>query len=363
MEGVSGPAARTGVSMTGIPAGTGNPERSRATAIWLAVVAAAILAMVMVGGATRATGSGLSITQWKPVSGVIPPLSHQDWQRMFALYKATSQYQLLNQGMTLAAFKAIFWWEWSHRMLGRFLGVVFVVPFAILLARRRIPRRLIGRCVVLFMLGGLQGAVGWWMVESGLEFRTSVAPERLAAHLGLALLLFAAAIWTALDAWFGSPISPEKGRLSRAADVFLAAVYVQCLLGALVAGNHSGLANADWPLMSGRILPTDYWQGDFWTTFVHGLAATQLNHRLWAYGLFAGCVALALAARRTQDRQAQTLTLLILVALSAQLALGVATLLLTVPLPLALAHQFTAATILALATAFAWETRRANLVL
>lgn len=349
--------------MTEFPVRTDNPERSRATALWLAAVAAIILAMVMVGGATRATGSGLSITQWKPVSGVIPPLGHQDWEQLFALYRATPQYRLVNQGMSLTDFKTIFWWEWGHRLLGRLLGVVFLGPFLILLALRRLPRRLVGRCVGLFVLGGAQGAVGWWMVESGLEDRTSVAPERLATHLGLALLLFAASIWTALDAWFGPPASQGRGRLAQASGVFLAAVYLQCLLGALVAGNHAGLANADWPMMSGRLVPADYWQGGVWATLVHGLAATQFNHRLWAYGLFAGGVSLAIACLRGPGRAARALALAILAALVVQIALGAATLLLTVPLPLALAHQFTAAVILALATALAWSARRIPQVL
>ena len=336
-------------------------ETSRAAAVWLATVAILILAMVIVGGAARATGSGLSITQWKPVSGVIPPLSQNDWERLFALYRAIPQYRLLNPDMSLPAFKAIFWWEWSHRMLGRLLGVVFLIPFVVLLARRRLPRRLIGRCIGLFVLGGIQGAVGWWMVESGLEFRTSVAPERLAVHLGLALLLFSACIWTALDAWFG-PTAAQKGRggLARASGMFFAAVYLQCLLGALVAGNRAGLANADWPLMSGRLFPTDYWQGGVLASLVHGLAATQFNHRLLAYCLFAGGIGLAMAFRRERDRAGRALVVAILAALALQIGLGVTTLLLTVPLPLALAHQFTAAAILALATALVWTTRRSN---
>src|SRR5258708_21429913 len=165
---------------------------SRPAAIWLIAVAALVLAMVVVGGATRATGSGLSITQWTPVSGVIPPLSRAAWEQVFQLYRATPQYQLLNHGMTLAQFQTIYWWEWAHRLLGRLVGVFFAAPFFLLLALRLVPRWLVWRCVLLFALGALQGLVGWWMVKSGLEGRTSVAPERLAVHLGLALLLFAA---------------------------------------------------------------------------------------------------------------------------------------------------------------------------
>jgi cytochrome c oxidase assembly protein subunit 15 len=327
-------------------------RRSRATAVWLVVVAALILAMVVVGGATRVTGSGLSITQWKPVSGVIPPLGDVAWERMFALYQATPQYRLINRGMDLGQFQGIFWWEWSHRLLGRLLGLAFFAPFVVLLALRRVPRRLIGPCLLLFALGALQGLVGWWMVKSGLEARTSVAPERLATHLGLALALFVAVIWTALEAWSGP--AARTGRSPRwmwVSSLFLATVFIQCLLGALVAGNHAGLVDADWPLMAGRIIPADYWRGSLWASIVHGAAATQFNHRLWAYGLLAAGLALAIARRGP-------LTLAMAGLLLVQVGLGIAALLLTVPLPLAILHQFTAAIILALATTLAWRARR-----
>jgi cytochrome c oxidase assembly protein subunit 15 len=330
--------------------------------VWLFAVAFVILAMVIVGGATRATGSGLSITQWRPVSGVIPPLRDRDWEQLFALYKATPQYRVVNQGMSLAAFKTIFWWEWGHRLLGRILGVVFLVPFLGLLATRRLPRRLIGRCLVLFTLGGLQGLVGWWMVQSGLEFRTSVAPERLAIHLGLALLLYSAAIWTALDAWAGPPRSPPVGPSIWPGAAFLAAIYLQCLLGALVAGNHAGLANADWPMMSGRFVPSDYWQGGLWSTFAHGLAATQFDHRIWAYAVLIAGIVLVVRSPLRSDAP-RFLAPAILACLFLQIALGVAALYFNVPLALALAHQFVAAVILGLATAFAWHARRYEPVL
>jgi cytochrome c oxidase assembly protein subunit 15 len=330
-------------------------DRSRAAAAWLFAVAILILAMVVVGGATRVTGSGLSITRWQPVSGVIPPLSHAAWERMFALYQATPQYRLLNRGMDLGQFQSIFWWEWAHRLLGRLLGLVFLVPFFVLLTLRRLPRRLIGPCALLFALGALQGVVGWWMVRSGLEARTSVAPERLATHLGLALALFVAVIWTALEAWSGPARAAGSRGWRWASVLFLAAVFVQCLLGALVAGNHAGLVDADWPLMVGRVVPADYWQGTLWGTLVHGAAAVQFNHRVWAYGLLAGGVALAIAGRRGPHR---ALTLTIAALLAAQAALGVALLILTVPLPLAMLHQFAAAALLALATDLAWGARR-----
>ena len=188
-------------------------DRSRPVAVWLFIVAALVLAMVVVGGATRLTDSGLSITQWKPVTGALPPMSAQDWADEFALYKAIPQYQQVNKGMTLEAFKAIYWWEWSHRLLGRLVGAAFALPFAYFLIRREMPRRLIVRCAGLFLLGGLQGAVGWWMVVSGLVDRVSVAPERLAIHLGLAFALLGALVWTALTPGRAQPArrSPVPG--------------------------------------------------------------------------------------------------------------------------------------------------------
>jgi len=262
--------------------------------------------------------------------------------------------------MSLAQFKSIFWWEWGHRFLGRLLGVVFLAPFLILLALKRLPRRLIWRCVQLFALGALQGAVGWWMVQSGLEARTSVAPERLAAHLSLALLLFVGLIWTALEAWFGQRRLAGQGRSGWIwpSAVFAAAVYVQCLLGALVAGNHAGLVDADWPLMGGRLIPSDYWRGSLWATVAHGTAAVQFNHRLWAYALLIAGACMVAASLRHRSRPLRPLIWLIGALLAAQVALGVATLLLTVPFPLAMLHQFTAVSILAFATALAWRARR-----
>ena len=315
--------------------------------------------MVVVGGATRLTGSGLSITDWKPVSGALPPMSDRAWADLFRRYQAIPQYRIVNPDMTLEGFKTIFWWEWSHRLLGRLLGVVFAAPLVVLLLTRRLPRRLAWPCVGLFVLGGLQGLVGWWMVASGLETRIYVAPERLAAHLGLALFLFVALIWTGLEAGGGgekrSESTSRRWRLATAA--FAGGVYLQCLMGALVAGNHAGLANADWPLMSGRLVPPDYWQaGGLWTTLAHGLAAVQFNHRVLAYGLATFAVALALGSARAPGR-IRRLCLLILAIVVAQVALGVGLLLFGVPLWAALAHQLTACALLATATVLAWVSR------
>jgi cytochrome c oxidase assembly protein subunit 15 len=292
---------------------------------------------------------------------VIPPLGHAAWERVFQLYRATPHFQLLNRGMTLAQFQTIYWWEWAHRLLGRLVGVFFAAPFFVLLARRRVPRWLVWRCVLLFALGGFQGLIGWWMVKSGLEGRTSVAPERLAVHLGLALVLFAALVWTALEAWFGRS---EEGSRPRspgwvwASALFLAAVFLQCLLGALVAGNHAGLIDADWPLMAGRVFPADYWRGSLWASLAHNPPAVQFNHRVLAYGLLAAGLAMCAAAFRDKASPLRYPTLGLAGLLIVQVALGVATLILTVPLALAMAHQFTAVALLGGATILAWRVQR-----
>src|SRR5215469_4637328 len=261
--------------------GLRSPSR-RAVGWWLIVMAILVAAMVTLGGLTRLTGSGLSITEWKPVSGALPPLTAADWAKDFALYKATPQYRQVNAGMTLPEFKSIFWWEWSHRLLGRLVGAAFAIPFIIFLALRQMPARLIWRCAILLGLGGLQGLVGWWMVKSGLENRVSVAPERLATHLGLALLLFCALIWTAMEAWSGQARlrGQRTGAWGIAAFLFLGLVFFQALLGALVAGNHAGLIDNDWPLMNGYIFPPDYAGKTLWATLAHSQAAVQFNHRM-----------------------------------------------------------------------------------
>ncbi|MGA0600484.1 COX15/CtaA family protein [Caulobacter sp. KR2-114] len=337
--------------------------RSRPVALWLFATAFLVFAMVVVGGATRLTGSGLSITQWKPVTGALPPLSEHAWQENFRLYQATPQYRLINRGMSLGDFKFIYWWEWSHRLLGRLLGAVFAVPFVVFLALRRLPARLVWRCVVLFALGGLQGLVGWWMVKSGLEARVTVAPERLATHLGLALILFCALVWTGLEAWSGQARvgGRRQDGWSIAGAALMAAVYVQCLLGALVAGNQAGLVDNDWPLMNGRVFPDDYAGAGAWQTFAHSQAAVQFNHRLMAYAVLVAAGLLAVRAIRARYLSGTLRSLFagLLLAVLFQASLGIATLMTGVPLWLAILHQAGAVLVLTVSVILAWRARRA----
>ena len=335
-------------------------ERGRPVAVWLFAVALLVYCMVVVGGLTRLTGSGLSITQWKPVTGALPPLSGDAWAKAFRAYQGSSQYRLINQGIGLGDFKVLFWWEWSHRLLGRTVGVIFALPFFTFLTLRMIPRWLLWRCFSLLGLGALQGLVGWWMVESGLEGRASVAPERLAAHLGLALLLFGGLVWTGLDAWWGARDKPRKDGWTLASLVLASGVFLQCLMGALVAGNQAGLMDSDWPLMAGRFFPEAYWQGGIWATLAHGLAAVQFNHRMLAYGLMGLALIMGVRAGRSAKapQSLRALVFTVCAAMLIQVVLGIATLWTGVPLPLALLHQANAAIVLGLAVSLAWRARR-----
>lgn len=341
-----------------------NLERSRPVALWLFAVAAFVLAILFVGGATRLTGSGLSITEWKPVSGVIPPLNAAQWAREFAAYQRIPQYRQVNLGMSLAQFQVLFWWEWGHRLLARLLGVVFLLPFLAFLALRMIPRRLIWRCAVVLALGALQGAVGWWMVASGLQYRTSVAPERLATHLGLALVFIGACVWTGLEAWEGRgrPGAFAMSRLAWAAPALAGLAYVQCLMGAFVSGNRAGMIDQDWPLMAGRIFPEGYVErgGRLFTSLVHSLPAVQFNHRLVAYLLFACALGFLVATRldRAAPAGVRKLGHALAGVVFLQMALGVATMWVGDPIWLASVHQLGAVAVLTTALSLAWVARR-----
>lgn len=338
----------------------GESTRSRAVAVWLFVCAAMVFAMVVVGGVTRLTGSGLSITEWKPIMGTIPPLNHEQWMLAFEKYKAIPQYQLVNAGMTLQEFQGIFWWEWLHRVIGRLIGAVFAIPFIAFLVMRIIPRRLIWRSVVLLGLGALQGLIGWWMVSSGLSERVDVAPERLAVHLGLAFLIFAALIWTALEAWSGEEFNRAPRGWTMGATALLVLVFVQCLLGALVAGSKAGMVYTDWPLMNGAVFPPVEW-GMGGLAFLHDQGLVQFNHRLVAYGLLAAVTLYAVNAWRWRIAEGSGVSAYLLAAaVWVQAILGIATLMYAVPITLGVLHQAIAALVLGIATLNLWLVRRSR---
>ena len=340
-----------------------NLERSQAVGAWLFSIAFLVFAMVVLGGTTRLTGSGLSITDWRPVSGAIPPLTQRGWLAEFARYQHIPQYQLVNRGMTLGQFKFIYGWEWTHRFLGRLVGLVFFVPLVAFLVLKRIPRRLVWRCWALLGLGALQGLVGWWMVASGLEARVSVAPERLATHLGLALFLYGFAVWTGLEAWSGRGRTTYGlgARWSGWAAALVGLIFVQILLGALVAGNQAGLVDNDWPLMGGRLFPLGYWRGGIWPSLLHSQPAVQFNHRLGAYLIFAVVAGFAFVTARARELAPpiKTLTGVLAGAVVLQVLLGIMTLRLGAPLAMSLIHQIWAVGVLTIALTLAWRIRRA----
>jgi cytochrome c oxidase assembly protein subunit 15 len=301
--------------------------------------------MVVVGGITRLTESGLSITEWKPISGTIPPLTKADWQRAFALYQQTPQYREVAgpAGMTLSGFKFIFFWEWVHRFLGRIIGLVFFVGVGWFSVKRAIPRGYVWRLIALFVLGGLQGAVGWLMVMSGLEGRTEVSPYRLSAHLLFALFLMGALIWTALD--LRQPDS-KASRLTGWGVFALAMLFIQLMLGAWVAGFRAGYVSNSWPDMNGRFVPEGIdWSHGVGFAMTHDPFLLHFMHRWWAWAVVAVLVVFARKVRKVPNARAASIA--IHSAFGMQILLGILTVLSGVAIWLAVLHQATGALLLA----------------
>ena len=321
--------------------------RPVALARWLLIVACLVFVMVVVGGITRLTESGLSITEWKPVSGAIPPLNAADWQRAFLLYQATPEYQQVNgpAGMDLAAFKLIFFWEWLHRLLGRVVGLAFALPLAWYAVKRVIPGGYGWRLTLLLLLGASQGALGWYMVQSGLAERTDVSHFRLSAHLLTALLILAGLVWTALDLRQLAKTGEHRpARLTRLAAGVIAVLFCQLLLGAWVAGLNAGYVASDWPLMQGKLVPDgiDASRGAAFA-LTHDPYLIHFLHRWWAWVAVAALVVLA---RRVKplDRRA---SIAIHSAFGTQILLGIATVMSGMALWLAVAHQAVGALLVA----------------
>ena len=312
----------------------------RAVAFWLLACCALLFAMVVVGGVTRLTHSGLSIVEWQPIVGALPPLDDAGWQETFGKYKQTPEYRLVNRGMSLEGFKSIFWWEYAHRLLGRAIGAAYLLPLLWFALRRRIPRGLTWKLGGIFALGALQGALGWYMVQSGLVDNPRVSQYRLTAHLGIAFLIYAAMLWIAFDLLF-SRASPISGVLRRFAFTVAALVFVMVLSGGLVAGIRAGRVYNTFPLMNGRLVPPEIFSLDPWyLNFFSNMATVQFDHRLIAWLLAFLVPWFWLRVRReAAPSRAKLGAHLLLAALALQTALGIATLLLAVPVPLAAAHQ------------------------
>jgi len=335
---------------------------------WLLFVALLVLAMVVVGGATRLTDSGLSITEWKPILGAIPPLTDADWQVAFAKYKEIPEYKIVNKGMSLSDFKVIYWWEWGHRFLGRIIGLAFALPLAFFWMTGRLRHGLAPKLLGLLALGGLQGFVGWYMVQSGLVERVDVSQYRLALHLTIAFAILALLVWLALD--LGRDDGAIRFRTLSGgqwmnAHVLLALLFVQVVLGAFVAGTKAGLVYNTWPLMDGRLLPEGMAHLSPWyLNLTENLGVIQLNHRLLAYVLLALALWQAASIARSADDDGLVRSALVLAAGTlVQAGLGIATLLGAqggIPIGLGLFHQGGAAALLAIAVWHLHAVRRAG---
>jgi cytochrome c oxidase assembly protein subunit 15 len=310
----------------------------RSVAIWLFVCAALVYAILIVGGITRLTHSGLSIVEWQPLVGALPPLSDAAWAKLFDQYRATPEFKLVNFDLTLEGFKGIFWWEYAHRLMGRLVGLVFLLPLLWFIRSRMISRSLVWRLAGIFALGALQGALGWYMVASGLVDNPRVSPFRLTAHLSLALLIIGAMLWTAWGLWSAPGARRPVPALAR---VTVAVVFVMAMTGGLVAGTRAGLAYNTFPLMGGAIIPPDLMRISPWyLNFVYNLTTVQFVHRAIAWTLIVLVPALWWWIRRSVPApRARLQSNLMLGVLALQVSLGVATLLSVVALPLAAAHQ------------------------
>ncbi|MCV0396399.1 MAG: COX15/CtaA family protein [Rhizobiaceae bacterium] len=332
--------------------GTRQAADRRAVRLWLYLVLLALFALFVVGGATRLTDSGLSITEWKPIHGVIPPLSEAEWQEELEKYRQIPEYQQINKGMSLDEFKTIFWWEWAHRFLARGVGFLFAVPLAFFWLTGRLERHLKPKLLGLLALGGLQGAVGWWMVASGLSERVDVSQYRLATHLTLAAIIFAAIMWVARGL---APHSagPAERTVVRFAGVMAVLVLFQIYLGALVAGLDAGMAYNTWPLMDGAIVPTGLFvQSPSWVNLFENPKTVQFVHRLGAYIVLAAALWHLISAYRTAPGSTHARRAGVLFALiCCQAVLGIMALVLVVPFGWALLHHAFAIVVLGFAVA------------
>ena len=349
------------------PPQSGSRRHARIVAAWLLVGCALVAATLVVGGVTRLTGSGLSMVDWEPVSGVVPPMSAEGWEREFAAYRDSPEYRLVNRGMSLAEFKRIFWFEYAHRLLGRLLGLVFIIPFAVFLLRRMIPRSLIPRLLLLLVLGGAQGLLGWWMVRSGLVDVPRVSPYRLTAHLALAVLVYALTLWTAL-----SLLRPAMGDgnheaawgagLRRGSAIVLGLAALTLLSGGFVAGLDAGLVYNTFPRMGAGWIPPDLFGANpWWLSPFEDRTTVQFNHRVLAMLLLASVTALWWVCARHARGTARKWAHAGFAAVWLQGVLGVGTLLLFVPIPLAALHQANALVLFTALLGLTFELRRPGL--
>lgn len=347
-EEVSTPdAARPAAPTTGVIDKAARRGARGAVRAWLMVLFALVVLMIAVGGLTRLTDSGLSITEWRPVTGAVPPLSAEDWASEFDKYRAIPEYQLQNKGMSLEEFKVIYWWEWGHRQLGRVIGLVWALGFFFFLVTRKIPTGWTGRLILPGILGGIQGAIGWWMVSSGLTgTMLDVASYRLATHLGLAFVILGLLAWYIFKLG-RSEADLIQARRSRDAKLFSLGTglmhfsFLQILLGALVAGIDAGRSFNDWPLMGGYWLPPEPLSlSPIWRNFFEDAGLVQFMHRTAGYLLFVFGLVVWLRARRSANGHTKSAFSLVMAMMLLQMVLGIATVLYLAPWHLAILHQF-----------------------
>ncbi len=317
------------------------PSSDKPVAIWLLICCVLIFAMVVLGGVTRLTRSGLSIVEWDPIMGAVPPLTQHQWEETFDKYKQTPEYQKVNYGMSLEAFKDIFYVEWAHRLLGRATGFVFLIPFLYFLWRRRLEKTMAIKLAVAFILGGLQGAVGWLMVQSGLVDKPHVSPYWLTAHLAFAVVIYAYIFWTALGLLYPPEPRPTPRELGRFGVAVTALIFLMILSGGFVAGTKAGFAFSTFPWMNGRFIPEGmYAMQPLWSNLFENIATVQFNHRVLAYLL---CLVIPVfwwqAMRVALPARARLAVHFLLGWLAVQMMLGITTLLYVVPVSLAAAHQ------------------------
>ncbi len=323
--------------------------------IWLMVLFALVVLMIAVGGLTRLTDSGLSITEWKPLSGALPPMNAADWQAEFDLYRAIPEYQLQNRGMSMAEFQVIYWWEWGHRQLGRFIGLVWAVPFLFFLLTKRIPTGWTGRLLLLGGLGGLQGAIGWWMVSSGLrEGMLDVASYRLATHLGLAFAILGLIAWYVFQLG-RSEADLMQARRGKEAKLFSMSTglmhfaFLQILIGALVAGIDAGRGYPDWPLMAGGFFPPEPLElRPIWRNFFEDDGLVQFMHRMAGYLLFIFGTVVWLRGRKSANAGTRFAFNAVFAMLVVQMVIGIVTVIYSAPWEIAIVHQFGAVVLWAL---------------
>lgn len=317
---------------------------NKSIAIWLLICCATIFGMIVLGGVTRLTGSGLSMVEWAPIMGILPPLNQAEWQQAFQLYQQFPEYQIKNFHMSLHDFKSIFWFEYGHRLLGRSIGMIFLLPFLYFLFRGKIAKSLTPKLIAMFVLGGLQGLMGWYMVKSGLIKDPHVSQYRLTAHLALAIVIYAYMFWVALDLLYPSIDSQTRDlnrKVARRSSIITGIIFITILSGGFVAGTHAGHAFNTFPLMDGRLIPVGLFEmSPLWRNFFENIVTVQFDHRVMATLLFLIIPAFWWSLRKTQqESHIRTGANLLLAALALQITLGISTLLLVVPVPLAAAHQ------------------------